>query len=215
VLWLPTFRDAEGPRGRAWSDGDRLADNAEVGEVARALSQAADQYGVELVVKPHPLDLDDYARLGLTVLRNAQLEAAQVSLYQLIGSCAALISDVSSVWVDFLALDRPIGFFMPDLPELERRGGLHHQGFADMVPGPRIDTPDDARTFVKTVALDPGSLRPSSRPMFPWLAVRDLSAGTADRLVDWLSDYQRARSGRPLFVHQPVDQPIDPPVDQR
>jgi CDP-glycerol glycerophosphotransferase len=199
VLWLPTFRDAQGPRG-AWADGDRLADSTEVTEVALALAAAAAHHGVELVVKPHPLDRDDYARLGITVLRDDQLRAARVSLYQLIGSCDALISDISSVWVDFLALDRPIGFFMPDLPELEHRGGLHHPGFADVVPGPRVDTPDDARTFIKMVALDAGALRPSRHPMFERLAVADLSVGTAERLVDWLAEYQRTHSRRPLFT---------------
>jgi CDP-glycerol glycerophosphotransferase (TagB/SpsB family) len=201
VLWLPTFRDARGPR-RAWSDGDRLADSAEVREVALALSQAAAEYGVELVVKPHPLDLDDYRRLGISVLRDDHLGAARVSLYQLIGSCDALISDISSVWVDFLALDRPVGFFMPDLPELERRGGLHHQGFVDVIPGLRVDTPDDARTFIKTVALESASLRPSFHPRFGQLAVPDLRVGTADRLVDWLANYQQARSRPQLFTDQ-------------
>ena len=69
VLWLPTFRQASGPRARSWSDGDKLSASDDVALIVRALAQEAERLSLELVIKPHPLDTDTYSYPGLRVLR--------------------------------------------------------------------------------------------------------------------------------------------------
>ena len=199
ILWLPTYRAAMAPLRRSWSDADNLSESPGVDEMVNAISNAVVDSSLQLVLKPHPLDADAYSALGIRVLPHARLREVGCTLYQLLGAADAIISDVSSVWVDFLRLDRPIGFYVPDLEELRLRRGLNVDNLSELLPGPRIRTAQDARDFVKTVASEPSEIRPSRYPGFTQIgpAVGDR---VTDRLLDWLDDFQRARGRDALFA---------------
>ncbi len=197
VLWLPTYREARGPRSRSMSDGDQLTHSEQVQQLVAALAATADRLSLDLVVKPHPLDVDDYSGLALRVLRNGDLEAAGVTLYQLLGRCDALISDVSSAWVDFLVLDRPVGFYVPDLQEMQRRRGFNVDDFAGLAPGTHLRTTSDAVAFLEQVAAGT-AVRPLQHPGHAVIGPVTRT-GATDRLLDWLDEFQRRRQRRPLF----------------
>ena len=86
-----------------------------------------------------------------------------------------------------------------------------------MLPGPRIRTAEDARRFVQDVAEDPGRLRPSRYPAYA--RVGPAAPGrVADRLLDWLDDFQRGRHRRVLFSPVPPtdrDLPAAQPATER
>jgi CDP-glycerol glycerophosphotransferase (TagB/SpsB family) len=86
------------------------------------MARAAD---IEVVVKPHPLDADLFERSGLRVITTEEIFDAGMSLYQFIGSSAAMISDYSSVWVEYLQLDRPLLLYCPDIDEYVAGRGLN------------------------------------------------------------------------------------------
>ena len=198
VLWLPTYRAASGPHGRDWREADDLSSNADVAQIVDALTTASAAHSLQLLIKPHPLDADSYEGLGVTILHHAALNAAGVTLYQLLGAVDAVISDVSSVWVDYLALDRPIGFYAPDLEDLQRRGKLNVEDAAALLPGPRIRTADDAVRFIETVTMAPDTARPSRFPGAAKIGVVS-EPGVADRLLDWLDEFQHNRGRDMLF----------------
>lgn len=205
VLWLPTYREARGPRARAWNDGENLTGNDQVHDLALALADEALALGVDLVIKPHPLDTDSYDDLGLSVVRGTDLDAAGVSLYQLIGHCAALISDISSAWVDFIVLDRPVGFFIPDLDEIQERRGLNVDDLESLLPGPRISGADDARKFLRSVVTAAPELRPSSYPGYARIGIAGEPPAVTDTLLDWLDVYQERRGRYSLFGPDSLD----------
>lgn len=198
ILWLPTFRTGF-EKGRSWPDADVLSGNTDVVHLVTALSTAAREHSIQVVVKPHPLDADDYGDFDVTILPHHRLLEAGVPFYTLLGAADAIISDVSSVWVDFLALDRPIGFYIPDLEELQSGRGLNVEDLAALLPGPRIESPLDAVRFVADVATRGDDLRPSGYPGWSRIGiVRGERA--ADRLLDWLDDFQRARHRDAFFT---------------
>lgn len=198
VLWLPTFRAARGPNGRAWRESDDLSGNADVAVIAEALMAAATARSIQLVIKPHPMDADSYDGLGVPILRHSTLTDAGITLYQVLGTVDAVISDVSSVWVDYLALDRPIGFYVPDLEDLQRRGKLNVEDTGSLLPGPRIRTAEDAMRFVNAVADAPDEVRPSRFPGAARIGAVTEPA-VADRLLDWLDTFQQNRGRDMLF----------------
>jgi CDP-glycerol glycerophosphotransferase len=204
VLWLPTYRAASGGHGRTWREADDLSSNTDVAVITRSLAAACAVRSFQLVVKPHPLDTDSFDDLGIGVLRHTALRAAGVTLYQLLGAVDAVISDVSSVWVDYLALDRPIAFYVPDLEDLHRRGKLNVDDPAALLPGPRIVTSADAVRFIDAVADDPEALRPSRHPAAERIGVV-AEPGAADRLLDWLNTFQRRRGRAALFRDDGAD----------
>jgi CDP-glycerol glycerophosphotransferase len=198
VLWLPTYRAASGGHGRTWREADDLSSNEDVSVITRSLATATAARSIQLVVKPHPLDMDSFDALGIRVLRHRALSDAGVTLYQLLGAVDAVISDVSSVWVDYLALDRPIAFYVPDLEDLHRRGKLNVDDPLALLPGPRIVTSEDAVRFIDAVADDPDGIRPSRYPAAAEIGVV-AEPGVADRLLDWLNTFQRDRGKAALF----------------
>lgn len=199
LLWLPTYRAASGPHGRAWEDSAKLSSSSEFAQIANALVTAAAGNSVQLVLKPHPLDADSLQGLGVPILHHAQLSAAGVTLYQLLGAADALVSDVSSVWVDYLALDRPIGFYAPDLEDLNRQGKLNIDDPDALLPGTRLRTAGDAVRFVHDIAHKQDELRPSRFPGAQKIGPIS-EGGIADRLLDWLNEFQRKRRREVLFA---------------
>ncbi|MEO7634406.1 MAG: CDP-glycerol glycerophosphotransferase family protein [Sphingomicrobium sp.] len=197
VLWTPTYRAASGSHGRTWRDADDLTSNPELTQIVAALTRMAATHSMQLVLKPHPLDASSYDGAGVTIITHELLAAVGVTLYQLLGAADAIISDVSSIWSDYLALDRPIGFYAPDLEDLQRRGKLNVDNPEALFPGPRIRTPDDAAQFIEAVAHRADEVRPSR---FPGAAQIGVVAGprVADRLLDWLDRFQQDR-GRPML----------------
>ena len=96
--------------------------------------------GLQLVVKPHPMDADRRGWPGAVTVDEDDLVAAGVSLYALLGASAGLITDYSSVWVDYLLLDRPMAFLVPDRGVYDR--ALYPPDILDWVPGEVVDPQD-------------------------------------------------------------------------
>lgn len=189
VLWLPTFRQGHDGRHFSFADGDPLSRT-----VGGTLTVPD---GVRLVVKPHPMDTDDYSALGATVLTNADLTAADVTLVQLLAAADAVISDASSVWVEFLGFDRPLGFFLPDLDRYTDMRGYNVPDLLEVLPGPVLLDAQSLSSFLADVR-DGTAGAPST---FPALARIGYHADlpVTDHLLTWLDDYQRDRGARPLF----------------
>lgn len=146
VLWLPTFRRSTAAGLVGLAEGESLSPAA-----AAAFLAAADRAGVQLIIKPHRLDADRLGELGLTVITDADLSAAGVTLYQLIGLADGLLSDYSSVWVDYLDTGRSIGLYVPDLDSYTAGRGLNLPALGD-VAGELIITEESAAEFFSAVA---------------------------------------------------------------
>lgn len=206
VLWLPTYRTASGPRNREWDDAEALSRTDSVHGLVDAAREAADRLGVQVLLKPHPLDADRFDSLGIPVATSADLDAAGVTLYQLLGRAAGVISDVSSVWTDFLSLDRPVAFYVPDLEEMKERRGFNVDDLEPLLPGPRIVSPGDLTAFLEGVASGDPAYLPSSFPGYAEIGPSP-AGGASDRLLDWLDAFQVRRGRRPLFVRAGAQEP--------
>lgn len=152
VVWMPTFRKNKG-RGLtgSWTDlhGNATVDLAT--GIAAGVAVLTRELGIDVVVKPHPQDAESRAIVGAVVVTNENLSAAGIQLYELLGASSGLLTDYSSVWVDYLALDRPIGFFVPDEEEYGHGRGFSPADALDWLPGPRISTVDEFWDFGRDV----------------------------------------------------------------
>jgi CDP-glycerol glycerophosphotransferase (TagB/SpsB family) len=120
-------------------------------DAVSGVARMAEHAGVELVVKPHPLDADDYARSGLRVLSTEEILDAGMTLYQFIGASTAMISDYSSVWVDYLHLDRPLLLYCPDISEYVHGRGLNRPYLTDIAGGLIAEVVEDVLPFLTAV----------------------------------------------------------------
>lgn len=143
VVWMPTFRTARAV-GAMRSGGPVAPDRTGLAELAGGLRAQ----GRQLVVKPHPMDADRRDWPGAVTVDEAALTAAGVTLYELLGASSGLVTDYSSVWVDYLLTDRPIAFLVPDRDTYDR--ALYPADVLDWVPGELVDL--DHEPFARFLA---------------------------------------------------------------
>jgi hypothetical protein len=158
VVWMPTFRQARAVGAVRVHDNAAPADDghAELGPLLEGLRAR----GVQLVVKPHPLDADRRRVPGMVTVDDDDLAAAGVNLYALLGASSGLVTDYSSVWVDYLLVNRPIAFSVPDRASYDRE--LYPADTLDWVPGEVVDP--DHQPFASFFAdLDAAGLLGATR----------------------------------------------------
>lgn len=152
VLWAPTYRATYSYGIGQSREGVSLTDQMEPNTDYRALLMAAENHGVQLVVKPHPVEADVLAELGLPTISNADIWSAGATPTQFLGVVDGLISDYSSIWVDFLATRRSLLLFCPDLEAFSRDRGIAPPSL-DVIAGNLLFTsPQDAEEYFWSVS---------------------------------------------------------------
>lgn len=159
ILWMPTFRKHD-MRDRVDSS---FTFPLEIpclytAEECKKLDALLKEKNILLVLKPHPAQkLSAIKKLGLTnfvILYNEDLNNAGVQLYQFIGSTDALITDYSSIYYDYLLMDKPIGLTVDDFDVYRKETGFVYENVFDYVIGEQILNVEDFLSFVEHVAND-------------------------------------------------------------
>jgi len=121
LFYMPTFRD-EG------------YDPFSCGAVhLGALSKLAERYNALIVLKLHP-----YLDLSAAVLpERVRMAHCNSDIYPLLPQCDILLTDYSSVYFDFLLLDRPQLFYPFDLQRYKTHNRALLFDYDTMTPGPK------------------------------------------------------------------------------
>lgn len=140
-LWLPTFRRNFAGQLDGLEQGTAMPLGLDdLQRVDRWLAA----HRASILVKPHPLS-HTYPAGALERIRmidEATLRSARLTLASLLSASDCLITDASSVWVDFLLVGRPLICCFPDLDEYLGMRGLNLEPYDAWFPGPLVrDTP--------------------------------------------------------------------------
>ena len=125
IGYFPTWRDDDA----AFMEQGGLS-------IARLAATVAARGGV-LVFKPHFNTSYDLSEADSAIFLHSEDD-----LNAYLPLCDVLITDYSSVAFDFMLLDRPILYFVPDLAEYRRGRGLYFEP-EEMMPGPLLFTASD------------------------------------------------------------------------
>jgi CDP-glycerol glycerophosphotransferase (TagB/SpsB family) len=139
LVWLPTYRKSV--RGLPRTDGISADNVFEMPDVNQEqLNAFLAAHNAMLLVKPHPMAASGVdGRWGhLRIVDDAWLRDRSLSLYQCLGAADLLISDISSVVIDYLLLDRPVVHAFSDLGEYESSRGFTVQPIRDYFAGPVV-----------------------------------------------------------------------------
>lgn len=145
IFWLPTFRTTEEKLGQLneyrinSGSGLPILDSLEkLQEINRILQK----YSIVLVVKLHPFQKTDEVNCegfsNIHLLNNNKLIEQDVQINQILGYADALLSDYSSAAVDYLLLDRPIGFTLDDVDRYADSRGFVFEDIKKWLPGSEI-----------------------------------------------------------------------------
>lgn len=147
LLWMPTFRR---PAGGAYQDGAATSTGLplmESPELLEELNRRLERLGFYLMIKLHPgQDLSGMKLVELSSIRmltNRELDAAGVELYRLVGAADGLLTDYSSIYFDYLLLDRPMIFLIDDFDLYEEKRGFTVEDPLSLMPGEKVRTPEE------------------------------------------------------------------------
>ena len=169
VFWLPTFRHHTAkPRLNAGTA--RSATGLEIfdeEEKCRDLDIWLSDQRMFLFIKLHPSEKQETVRLKgfhrIIMLDPWRLKRQSIHINRLLGRADALISDYSSVAVDFLLLDRPVGFVTSDLECYRESRGFAFEPITEYLPGPEIRTREEFCGFLGSVARGEDVLAPKRK----------------------------------------------------
>jgi CDP-glycerol glycerophosphotransferase (TagB/SpsB family) len=146
IFFMPTYRNSA--RGFMTQDGIETNTILGLSEVeARRLHSWLQRNRCKLVVKPHPMSIN--AGKPFTndqhwaMLDEQMLFAEGVGLYEFLAHVDLLVTDVSSVYVDFLVTQRPQILYFPDMERYEKTRGLLLHPLKNYAPGPIAQTIDE------------------------------------------------------------------------
>lgn len=155
ILWAPTFRKSD---ITGYSDTKNnvnivpVLDNRDFEYVNNELRKI----GVKLVVKLHPVQsLDGYETKQLenfVLLSHQEFVRRNMDLYRFMVQCDALITDYSSVFFDYILLDRPMAFTEDDIDDYGETRGFEVENPSSYKPGDRIKTREELLKFANDVA---------------------------------------------------------------
>lgn len=147
VCWLPTYRTNQ----KDGSTSDTFLFSME--EEWEELNSFLKKRNIYLYLKLHPLEEGRLKRRTfgshIFLLSDEILGKQQSSLYQFLGNMDALITDYSSVYFDYLLLNRPIGFVVDDLEEYQRERGFVLEDVEAYMPGEKIYGYWDLKRFLE------------------------------------------------------------------
>lgn len=190
LVWMPTYR-----RHKNGMDTFTKSEKNQVG--LPVLSSASDLLQLNehlagldslLLIKLHPAqnlaDIKVTDLSNIRLLKNDDLDAKGVSLYSMLAESDALISDYSSVYVDYLLTDKPIAFTVDDMKDYST--GFFFEDPLSYMPGPHINDLTGFKDFIADVAASRDPFGPQRK------AVNDLfnryqDGRFSERVVEFLN----------------------------
>ncbi len=166
IFWLPTFRTAKTGLDNLNEYDLKGQTGLPIVSTYKELSQLDEllrSLDMVLVLKLHPFqDREKIGRVemdNIVALDNEQLADLDIQINQLLGHADAMISDYSSAAVDYLVLDRPIGFTLDDVEEYAESRGFVFPDVKEWMPGKELFSFEDFCSFVREIGADVDSTR--------------------------------------------------------
>lgn len=164
VIWMPTFRATNGgdypENSQVWDyELPILKDNIQLSK----LDKFCKENSLVLCIKRHPFQKEYLCEnLALTNIRfidNSDLEQNNIELYSMLRYTDALISDYSSVAIDYLLLDKPIAFALDDYEKYKNVRGFVFEDPLKYMPGNHLYTYTDLLEFLDDISRGNDTLK--------------------------------------------------------
>src|SRR5699024_8888163 len=151
IIWLPTYRKDYYSNQ---DDGEDLNNPFQIKDfdIAKFERELKSQNALCLV-KPHPRAIQnyDYKFENIKIINDNWLLKKGITLYHLLALADILVSDFSSVIIDFLLMDKPIICFNTDFEEYKQNRGFSFDNIEEMLPSPIIQDQESFFNYLNMI----------------------------------------------------------------
>lgn len=155
VIWMPTYRaDKKG----VYKDSDSITQFPliDTNQCWKELDEICRDRNIILLVKLHPFQKEypvPFASFSnIKEISDEEFNRTDVPMYKLLALTDALISDYSSVAVDYLIVDRPIAFALEDFEAYQNARGFVFEDPRLYMPGHHLYAFEDLVRFLDDVS---------------------------------------------------------------
>lgn len=153
VIWMPTWRQGSGVTDIIDSEVQfPILTSDNIGTMDEFLTSQ----NILLIIKPHPYQKNNLIFhnhfTNIKIIDNEYLFNKGITLYELLGQSDALLTDYSSVYFDYLLLDRPIGFTSVDYDSYNQNRGFVVNDPEKIMPGDHIHNFESLIVFLKKIS---------------------------------------------------------------
>lgn len=144
IVWLPTYREYNGEYVVSLLKRKQL----------EAFNERLKKDHCKLIIKLHPLQTANIQKMEYSNIKFAtqkDLNKRKISVYALLRQADALITDYSSVYFDYMLLNRPIAFTIDDIEEYGKKRGFVFDNPYEYMPGMKLASYEDLERFITDV----------------------------------------------------------------
>ena len=189
VAWYPTFRQHPNRRGDGQFHGSFSIPVIHDEAAAQKINEYAAKYNVLLVLKPHPVQdvayLKDLQLDHLIMVNDQFFLEHQTTDYAFLAKTDAMITDYSSVVMDYLLTQKPIALTFEDYEQYKEQIGFAIDMELLRSCATILDTPEDFDAFFRDLVSGNDPLR-ERRLELMHLTNQYTDGHSTERVVDWL-----------------------------
>lgn len=157
ILWMPTFRKNKNKtdfetKNISQTGLPLLADE----ETFAGFNGFLAKNDLLFVLKVHPaqeeLPIFSAKYSNILILKNSDLDELHIQLYQFIPLSNALVTDYSSVGIDYMLLDKPMIFTLDDYDDYASSRGFYPENAIDYMPGYHVYNIAELKKAVMDIA---------------------------------------------------------------
>lgn len=153
IVWLPTYR-----KHKNVDILDSVNENVIPllnEEDLNKLNKKLEKNNNLLILKFHPAeDLSKLKKISFTnilILSQEEFSKMNIHLYSLLAYSDGLITDYSSVSLDYILKNKPIAYIIDDLDEYKSNRGFCIENINDIIAGPKIKKSSELMKFIDDV----------------------------------------------------------------
>lgn len=153
ILWMPTFRKSNDNKYNEGLESQTSLPVLSTLHEYDEFNEFLKKKNVLLVIKVHnystSLSISNLS--NIKIISNSDLAEKDAELYEFIKDFDALITDYSSVYFDYLLIDKPIGFTVDDYDSYMEKRGFIFENALDYMPGMHIYNYKEMEVFTESI----------------------------------------------------------------
>lgn len=124
-----------------------------------------------------------YNLTNMIFVSNNDLKEKELDLYEILNSADLLITDYSSIYADFLFMDKPVVFVNEDIETYRKQRGLTLEPYDFWTAGPKVQNQDDLQIEIKKSITDKEYYR-QKRKELKTVFFKNIDSNSTERVWD-------------------------------